>query len=77
MMRVTMTGMAVHTNISALTQRKVLSSLFGQINVSKYMVVRYIHIIDAFGPLDVSAIIGLSDYPEIGKFFAGFLKNQT
>ncbi|KAK4863990.1 hypothetical protein LT330_010200 [Penicillium expansum] len=25
----------------------------------------------------VSAIIGLSDYPEIGKFFAGFLKNQT
>jgi hypothetical protein len=32
---------------------------------------------DTFGYLDVSAVVDLSDYSEIGKFFAGFLKRQT
>ena len=66
----------MHTNILALTRHKVLSSLFDQINVSKSMAVRWSDTTDAF-ELDVSAVMGLGDHSEIGKFFAGFLKSQT
>lgn len=59
-------------NSWALVQTRELLSLFVQINVcSSFQLYEMVLTI-----IDVSTVMGLDDFEEIGKFFAGFMLPQ-
>lgn len=60
----------------ALIRNKELWSSSAQINVSTLLRITTLTIYSSIY-LDVSAVMSVNDYTEIGKFFGGFLKPQS